>query len=90
MFLPSVEEVYPTDYNPNFDLDGLDSVMEGAPAGISMESSRVNRLFSIVQPTKAYFGKKDFQQLAIIRYMMPQLGHSCSIIGCPTLREGNV
>jgi pantoate--beta-alanine ligase len=89
MFHPSVEEVYPEDRQVNYDLDGLDTLMEGAhrPGHFSGVVQVVNRFFELISPANAYFGEKDFQQLAIIRHMTKKLGHAVNIVGCPTVRE---
>lgn len=89
MFHPSVSEVYPTSTVSTYDLDGLDAHMEGPnrPGHFNGVIQVVTRLFDIVRPSKAYFGEKDFQQLAIIRHMSAKLGYAMPIIGCPTMRE---
>jgi pantoate--beta-alanine ligase len=89
VFMPTVEQVYPSNTTQKFALDGLDSYMEGAlrPGHFNGVVQVVDRLLSIIKPTKAYFGEKDYQQLAIIRHTMPRLGHKTQIIGCSTLRE---
>ncbi len=89
MFYPSVWEVYPTETNSTYDLDGLDKYMEGPnrPGHFNGVVQVVSRLFDLVQPTIALFGEKDFQQLAIIRHMSRKLGYNVGIVGCPTIRE---
>lgn len=91
MFYPSVEEIYSDSETPNYNLDGLDAGMEGLfrPGHFNGVVQVVDRLFSIVRADKAFFGEKDFQQLAIIRHMMAKLGHQTNVIGCPTIRETN-
>ena len=89
MFFPSENEIYPENTTPNYILDGLESIMEGQyrPGHFQGVVQVVARLFSIVNPDRAFFGQKDFQQLAIIRHMMTKLGHRTEVIGCPTVRE---
>lgn len=73
------------------DFGSLDKVMEGAqrPGHFNGVAQVVSKLFSIVEPQKAYFGQKDFQQLAIIRTMVKQLEMPIEIIACPIIREEN-
>lgn len=89
VFAPSVEEVYPEPDTRVFDFGGLDSVMEGAhrPGHFNGVGQVVSRLFDIVKPDRAFFGEKDFQQLAIIRYMVQQMGLPIEIVGCPIVRD---
>lgn len=89
LFFPSVDEIYPEKDNTVFDLGGLDTLMEGKfrPGHFNGVAMVVKRLFEIVQPNNAYFGEKDFQQLAIIRYMVKSEKLPVNIVGCPTLRE---
>lgn len=89
VFYPSVDEVYPSDQAPHYKLDGLDALMEGPnrPGHFNGVVQVVTRFFDIIQPDKAFFGEKDFQQLAIIRHMTQKLGYTTEIIGCPTMRE---
>jgi pantoate--beta-alanine ligase len=89
LFTPSVEEIYPEKDTTVFDLGGLDTLMEGKfrPGHFNGVAMVVKRLLEIVKPDNAYFGEKDFQQLAIIRYMVRSVKLPVNIIGCPTLRE---
>jgi pantoate--beta-alanine ligase len=91
LFLPNVKEMYPDESTPppSPDLGSLDKVMEGKlrPGHFQGVVQIVSRLFDAVQPHRAYFGQKDFQQLAIIRQMSAQLGYKTLIIGCPIIRE---
>ncbi len=89
VFAPSEKEIYPEVDNRQFDFGLLDKVMEGKyrPGHFNGVAQVVSRLFDIVKPDKAYFGEKDFQQLAIIRQMVKQLGLNVSIIGMPIVRE---
>ena len=97
VFAPTPEEMYSAEEMAVpfvFDFDGLDKVMEGKmrPGHFNGVVQVVSRLFELVRPTRAYFGEKDFQQLAIIRYMVersamaPQF-QGIQIIGCPIVRE---
>lgn len=89
LFMPSVEEVYPTPDTRQFSFGALETVMEGAyrPGHFNGVAQVVSRLFELVKPHKAYFGEKDFQQLAIIRAMVNQLGMNIDIVACPIIRE---
>lgn len=89
MFHPSAEEMYPVGEVANYNLDGLDNLMEGPnrPGHFNGVVQVVMRLFDITKPTKAFFGEKDFQQLAIIKHMTKKLGYDVKVIGCPTVRE---
>lgn len=89
IFSPSVSEVYPTIDNRLFDFGRLDKVMEGEyrPGHFNGVAQVVSKLFNYVMPDKAYFGEKDFQQLAIVRKMIKQLNLTIEIIGIPIVRE---
>lgn len=89
VFAPSVEEIYPEPDTRKFDFGYLESVMEGAkrPGHFNGVGQVVSRLFDIVSPDKAFFGMKDFQQVAIIKYMVKQLKYDIEIIPCPIVRE---
>ena len=97
VFAPTPEEMYSKEEMEepfSFDFNGLDSVMEGKmrPGHFNGVVQVVSRLFDLVQPTRAYFGEKDFQQLAIIRHMvdrstMAERYKGVQIIGCPIVRE---
>ena len=88
LFAPTVKEMYPegTDYNKKvFDLGGLDQYGEGPrrPGHFNGMAQVVTRLFDIVRPDRAYFGEKDFQQLAIVEYFVKALGYNIEIVRCP-------
>lgn len=89
VFAPTVEEMYPTEDTRQFSFAPLDTVMEGAcrSGHFNGVAQIVSKLFYAVEPRKAYFGEKDFQQLAIIREMVRQLSINVEIVGCPIVRE---
>ncbi len=89
VFLPSVEQIYPKPVNRVFDFGILDKVMEGKfrPGHFNGVAQVVSRLFDIVSPDKAFFGEKDFQQLAIISEMVKIEKYPVKIVSCPTIRE---
>lgn len=89
VFAPSVEEIYPEPDTRQFSYAPLDTVMEGKyrPGHFNGVCQIVSKLFMIVEPDRAYFGEKDFQQLAIIREMVKQMNFPLQIVGCPIVRE---
>ena len=92
VFTPTVEEVYPNNTKDYvIDLNGLDKVLEGKyrPGHFDGVCMVVERLFDIVKPNKAFFGIKDFQQVAIIKYMTQLRGFDIDIVACPIKREAS-
>ena len=88
VFTPSAEDVYPEPDTRTSDLGMIDKVMEGAtrPGHFNGVAQVVSRLFDLVKPAKAYFGEKDYQQIAVIREMVRQLRIPVEIIPCPIVR----
>ncbi len=91
LFEPLVAEMYPTPDTRTFDFGTLGTVMEAAfrPGHFNGVAQIVSRLFDIVKPDSAYFGEKDFQQLAIIRELVRQLELPTTIVACPIKRESD-
>jgi len=91
LFAPDVDEMYPPGEELQFDLDfgRLDKVMEGRyrPGHFKGVAIVVKKLFDFVQPTRAYFGKKDFQQLRIIQHMVGEMKIPVEVVPCETVRE---
>jgi pantoate--beta-alanine ligase len=89
LFTPDDKEVYPAEDKRVFQFGNLDNVMEAVirPGHFNGVAQVVSRLFAIVRPDFAYFGQKDFQQLAVIKKLVPQTGLNIKIIGNPIIRE---
>lgn len=91
VFSPSAEEVYAEKPTETFNFGALETVMEGKmrPGHFNGVATIVSRLFNWINPTRAYFGEKDFQQLAIIKDMVRQLNFPVEIVPCPIVRESD-
>ena len=89
IFAPSVEEIYPEEDTRIFDFGYLDTVMEGAnrPGHFNGVGQIVSKLFEIIQPNNAYFGMKDFQQVAVINKLVEIIKSDVNIVKCPIIRE---
>ena len=89
VFAPDVAEVYPEPDKRKFNFGALETVMEGKhrPGHFNGVAQVVSKLFDMVKPDKAYFGLKDFQQLAVIKSMVKQLEIPVEIVPCPIIRE---
>lgn len=87
-FIPTVDEIYPEPDTRVFDLGEVADVMEGPmrPGHFNGVAQIVSKLFSMVKPTRAYFGEKDFQQIAVIRRMVELEGFDIEIVDCPIKR----
>ncbi len=90
-FAPSVNEIYPEPDTRQFSYPPTDSVMEGArrPGHFNGVCQIVSKLFMITDPDRAYFGEKDYQQIAVIRRMVEDLKFRVDIIPCPVIREAD-
>ncbi|WVT71984.1 pantoate--beta-alanine ligase [Sinorhizobium chiapasense] len=91
LFAPGVADMYPRPMETVVDVPTLGSELEGSvrPGHFAGVATVVTKLFNIVQPDRAYFGEKDFQQLQIIRRMVEDLAQPVTIIGVPTVREAD-
>lgn len=91
VFAPSVEEMYPEPDTRTFSYPPTDTVMEGAfrPGHFNGVCQVVSKLFMMVEPTRAYFGEKDFQQVAVIRRMVADRHYPVRIVPCPIVRESD-
>ncbi|MBL7910710.1 MAG: pantoate--beta-alanine ligase [Bacteroidia bacterium] len=89
LFMPSVEEIYPTEKKETYDFGYLNTVLEGKyrPGHFNGVAQVVKRLFEIVEPDKAFFGSKDYQQVMIIKALVKQMHSTIEIVNCPILRE---
>ena len=91
VFAPSVEEMYPVEDKRQFDFPPVTTVMEGAhrPGHFNGVCQVVSRLFYIVRPDRAYFGEKDWQQIAVVKAMVRFLKLNVQIVECTTIREAD-
>lgn len=89
LFTPSVEEMYPVPIQTTVSVAGITETMEGAsrPSHFAGVATVVAKLFALAGPCRAYFGEKDFQQLAVVRTMARDLSFPVEVVGCPTVRE---
>jgi pantoate--beta-alanine ligase len=89
VFMPSVAEMYPANFNTWVDVEKVTGVLEGAsrPGHFRGVATVCNKLFNIVSPTKAYFGQKDAQQCVVIKRMVTDLNMNLDIVIVPTVRE---
>lgn len=88
---PSVDEMYPRPVLTTIHVDGLTDTMEGAsrPTHFDGVATVVTKLFNMTGPCRAYFGEKDFQQLAVVRRMAADLDQPVTVVGCPIVREAD-
>ena len=91
LFVPSVAEMYPQPTVLRFDFGALERVMEGAhrPGHFSGVATVVSKLFHLACPHRAYFGQKDWQQVAIVKQLVADLSFDLEIVACPTIREAD-
>lgn len=91
VFAPSVKEMYPVEDKRQFEFPPVSTVMEGAhrPGHFNGVCQVVSRLFYISKPDRAYFGEKDFQQIAVVKAMVKYLKLGVEIVECPIIREEN-
>lgn len=91
LFVPGVHDIYPHPDTRSFNFGKLEEVMEGKhrPGHFKGVAQVVSILFDLIKPHKAYFGQKDFQQLAIIQQLVKQLKLNIDIVPCPIIREPN-
>lgn len=89
VFAPSVEEMYPRPIATHIEVESLSARLEGErrPGHFRGVATVVGKLFNIVQPNRAYFGEKDYQQLQVIRRMVADLSFPLEIVGVPTVRD---
>ena len=91
LFIPPLEEMYPPGFDTTVDPGSLATVLEGAvrPGHFRGVATICTRLFSLVQPERAYFGRKDAQQVAVLKQVVRDLGLGLEIVACPTVRDAD-
>ncbi|MDO8999329.1 MAG: pantoate--beta-alanine ligase [Bacteroidota bacterium] len=91
LFLPPINEIYPKKDETTFDFGFLDKTLEGKhrPGHFNGVAQVVKRLLEIIEPNKAFFGSKDFQQVMIVKALIKQMNSTIEIIACPILREAD-
>jgi pantoate--beta-alanine ligase len=91
LWRPTVDDIYPTGFDTSVEPGLLASVLEGEhrPGHFRGVATVVLKLFNVVAPDVAFFGRKDFQQLAVIKRMVHDLAVPVDIVGCPTIRESD-
>ena len=91
LFVPAVEEMYPRPTVLRFDFGALEQVMEGAhrPGHFNGVATVVSKLFHLARPHRAYFGQKDWQQVAVVKQLVADLSFDLEVVACPTIREAD-
>ncbi|MBF0288205.1 MAG: pantoate--beta-alanine ligase [SAR324 cluster bacterium] len=91
VWTPTPQMVYPASYQTYVDVEQITQKLEGAtrPGHFRGVATVVSKLFNVFQPTRAYFGQKDAQQLAVIKQMVEDLNFNLEIVACPTVRESD-
>lgn len=91
VFAPAREEIYPDGFDTQISVPGLSDILEGAsrPGHFAGVATVVAKLLNIVQPARAYFGEKDYQQLQLVRRMTRDLDIATEIVPCPIVRESD-
>lgn len=89
LFHPGAEDIYPDSSRLNYDFGSIGKGMEAEyrPGHFEGVAEVIHRFFEILNPSKAYFGEKDYQQIAIVRWLVDQYGHATEIVECATIRD---